>query len=100
MTPFALVLIALASARLTRLVTTDTILDPPRDWLLLRLPTRSKIATLIECNYCTGFWVTLATVLIWHGWGTVGRWVVWVWAAAAVQMIVNAIDSALDSLID
>ena len=36
--PVLLVIDALAIFRLSRLVTTDSILDPPRDWLLRRWP--------------------------------------------------------------
>jgi len=52
-----LVLTALAAHRLTRLVVEDTILDAPRLWLVNRAPD-GKVATLITCPWCSGFWLT------------------------------------------
>jgi hypothetical protein len=55
-----LVVDALASARLTRLVTTDTF--PPakaaRKAVVARAGSGSSLAELVECAWCAGFWVT------------------------------------------
>lgn len=57
------VLIGLGSYRLWRLVAVDTILDKPRDWLLVRLP--PWVDKLVSCGWCLGSWaafgVTWAT---------------------------------------
>jgi len=69
-----------ATARLTRLATTDTLLDRPRTALLARIaqprrhrqqaaqghdippptPTRSMLITLFTCHWCLGFWIACA----------------------------------------
>jgi hypothetical protein len=81
MGPFDLLLVALASARLTRLTTRDTVTEPARKWVLLRLtftaaqrravaehrqlppPPRPRIARarlwlveLLGCPWCVGVW--------------------------------------------
>lgn len=85
----ALVLDALAAYRLTRLATTDTILDGPRDALVRGAYARAgraddgpsmpdvpgawsgwamdddrapKLATLVTCRWCAGAWIGLAVV--------------------------------------
>lgn len=58
-----LLLTALAAHRLTRLVVEDTILDGPRMWLVNRAPD-GKIATLITCPWCAGFWLSGVVVLL------------------------------------
>lgn len=64
-----------AAARVTRLVTTDTF--PPvkhlRDWLLDKVDPRQvrkvekaeppTFVELIECNWCAGFWISVAVVV-------------------------------------
>lgn len=49
----ALAVDALAVFRLTRLATRDTITEPLR----ARIPPDSKLAELLACPYCAGFWV-------------------------------------------
>lgn len=79
------VLLALASYRVTRLVTTDKITEPVFEPLRQRLEDRwqrkhypeyvpnairesetwnSKIAYLLSCAWCLGFWVSGAATLI------------------------------------
>lgn len=62
-----LVLVALAAARITRLVTTDSIADPVRDWLL-DLPRSERAAEwwadLVSCPWCAGWWVAVAATLV------------------------------------
>lgn len=80
---------AFAAARLTRLATADTITAPLRDPVLARVlrsraeraaltegeelppPTtaRSYIYTLLTCHWCLGFWIALATVLLYLHFG-------------------------------
>lgn len=71
-----------ASARLTRLVTTDALTAPMRDPMLYRVlrprperkaiengdevdpptPTREWFYTLLTCRWCAGFWITALVV--------------------------------------
>ncbi len=69
-----LVVYALAVARVTGLITTDSITEPARDRLVGWLDDRpatmgSFIAALIQCPWCAGMWVSLiAAPLVWF-WG-------------------------------
>lgn len=62
---------ALAVARVTGLVVSDSITEPIRDRLLTWLDDRpatlgSWVATLIQCPWCAGMWLSLpAAPLIW-----------------------------------
>jgi len=62
----------LAAARLTHLVTTDSITGPPRErvteWADRRTATR-PLAVLINCDWCVSVWVAaaLATFDAWAG---------------------------------
>lgn len=78
MTPLTFLLISLASYRLTRLVTTDTITDRWRRWLTRRFPARTIplfdtngdtvdgtatmkprwIVELVNCDWCLGVWIS------------------------------------------
>lgn len=74
--PVALQLLvyALAVARVTGLITTDTITEDARDTVIGWLDDRPKtlgayLATLITCPWCAGMWVSLiAAPLVWF-WG-------------------------------
>lgn len=67
----ALLLYALAVARVTGLIVSDTITEPMRDRLIDWLDNRphtlgSAIATLITCPWCAGMWIALiASPLVW-----------------------------------
>lgn len=66
-----LVIYALAVARLTGLVVADTITENLRDAIVKRLDPRPRtlgsfIATLLECPWCAGMWLSLiAAPLVW-----------------------------------
>lgn len=73
-----LAVIALATARLTRLVTTDKITETPRNALVRKLGAESKIAYLLVCDWCSSIYVAPAvTALVW--WQPAA-----VWGAAAL----------------
>lgn len=82
MTSLAFVIVALAAARLTRLVTEDTITEPLRVWA----SSRPFVYELVTCPWCIGFWISLATVGVWW---TVGDRAVWLLAPFAVSHIVG-----------
>lgn len=69
-----LLVYALAVARVTGLITTDTITEGARDAVIGWLDDRPKtlgayLATLITCPWCAGMWVSLVTApLVWF-WG-------------------------------
>lgn len=60
--PVAVVLVALASYRLTRLLQLDSILDGPRNRFLDK-HAADRLGELVNCPWCLGFWVSLAVVL-------------------------------------
>lgn len=57
----ALVVVVLATARLTRLITYDKIAEPFRMWVYRKFGTDSRIAELIECHWCVATWNAMAT---------------------------------------
>lgn len=62
---FHLAVVVLAVARVTRLLTTDYLLDTPRRWVQRHAP--EKIAYLVGCPWCVGVWVsTLVVVAVTH----------------------------------
>jgi hypothetical protein len=48
---------ALATARLTRLVTTDRITQGPRGWALRRLKEGGLLAYLVVCDWCVSVYI-------------------------------------------
>lgn len=70
----ALLIYALAVARVTGLIVADSITEPARDWLTEHLDDRpntagAAIATLITCPWCAGMWVALAaSPMVWFWW--------------------------------
>lgn len=66
--PTLLALDALAVARLTRLVTTDTITEPVRNWLAVirpgRLAERPRVAEFLTCPWCISFWIAIGVVML------------------------------------
>ena len=61
-TPLELAIDALAVARLTRLVTEDTIFDGPREQIALNAP--DKIAYLVTCPHCVSIYAGAAAVVL------------------------------------
>lgn len=76
MTWFAFAVLSLAAWRTWRILSTDTILDAPRDWILKAHTVqpgvtkfgRPRLADFAGCAWCLGFWVTLAWFAAWHYW--------------------------------
>lgn len=76
-----LLLIAGATARLTRLVQRDSILEPIRNPVLdMARRSRAKAWELLWCPWCLSFWVGIAVVASWWLWGHGDGWL----AATAV----------------
>lgn len=61
-------MLALAAFRATRLVTSDVIAETPRRrvqaWALTNR--HPKLETLVSCNYCAGWWVSVAVLAAWR----------------------------------
>lgn len=69
MDTITLVLAMLATARLTRLVTTDRITAGPRSWLITRLPEESLISYLVVCDWCVSVYTGALVAGSWWLWG-------------------------------
>lgn len=112
MPPLAvIVVIGLASLRLTLLITTDSITAPLRDWLYdfawdeermvtqrdgfveptPRAPWRTYVHELFTCPWCMGLWMSVIVYVLWDHGGSVGRTAVAVAAVAGLQIIGVAI---------
>jgi hypothetical protein len=54
-------LVALATYRLTRLVTTDTLTAPAREWVQARY---DRLGYLVGCDWCSSMWLAPGPVLL------------------------------------
>lgn len=61
----ALILVTVAVARLTRLVTTDAIMLPFRRWVVNRTGEESPFAYLVHCSWCTSIWLSIPASIAW-----------------------------------
>lgn len=62
--PTALIILALAVFRITRLITTDVIFDRPRTRLFKKFPPEtSTFGYLFTCNWCMSIWVSSLLVI-------------------------------------
>lgn len=95
MTAAEFVLLALAVYRTTRFLVTDSLTEMPRLRLAAAMPTGSKVTELAECPFCVSFWVSLAWLLIWHGWGGVGEALLLLWGLAGAAALLAGLDRAL-----
>ena len=91
--PLLFVLLVFASARVTRLVVTDTITDPFRTWVLRRSP---WFGELVSCPWCLGVWTSTAVVFAAWAYHGLPLPLLWPWAVAGGQMLVNGVDLRLD----
>lgn len=72
----SLVLMTLAVARVTRLITTDVLFEQPRGWLVRAVlrgnpegPVRTVVAYLMTCTWCASVYVGAAGAGAWYAWG-------------------------------
>lgn len=61
--PLTFVILALAAFRVTRVITTDTIFESVRERIWKKFPSSKGFGYLITCDWCTGFYVSIAFVL-------------------------------------
>lgn len=61
----ALVLLTIAVARITRLVTADYIMLPFRRWVVNRWGEDSAISYLVHCSWCSSIWISVPAAIAW-----------------------------------
>lgn len=71
----SLLLMTLAVARVTRLITTDVLFEEPRNRLIRRIlradpegVLRNKVAYLVICDWCASVYVGAAGAGAWYAW--------------------------------
>lgn len=85
-----LIIAALATARITRLVTTDRITQAPRHWAVRRLPRESLAAYLLVCDWCVSVYAGAGVGAAWWAWGDT-RWFTAASAALAFSYLSGAL---------
>lgn len=90
-----IVLLVLATWRVTRLVVDDDIAAPLRGWAIARSEWWEELVT---CPFCIGFWLSVAAVAsyalaVYGGWLIVWRWLAAPWA---LSIVVGHLSSRLD----
>lgn len=78
---------ALATARLTRLITEDAITEPLRDKIMGRWPD-SKLSYFVTCTACTSVWAAAAVLVVPRN----RRWVVRMLALSELAIMAKRID--------
>jgi hypothetical protein len=63
------VLVLLAVARLTRLVTVDKIGHPLRYWITMKNGDHGAWTFAIHCPWCVGMWFSLGAAPLWYYFG-------------------------------
>jgi hypothetical protein len=86
-------LIGLASFRIWKLIATDLITEPARDWVLVRSP--KYVDDLVSCPWCLGSWIAFGVT--WLTDATIGLQAP-VLVALASAVVVGAVAMWLDSL--
>lgn len=61
--PIPLLILALATFRISRLLTVDVIFESLRDWIWKRKPPHTKIGYLFTCTWCMSIWVASLLVI-------------------------------------
>lgn len=99
------VLMALATARLTRFITTDVLFDGPRMWMInvplggVQPPgkgnVRAGIQYLIVCDWCASVYVGAAVSGAWMAWGET-MWFMGLMAALAASYATGLLSSITD----
>lgn len=89
-TPLTVVLMSLATYRLSLLVTADALTERPREWLLRRVADDGYLATLLGCAWCVSMWV--GTAVVTSGWYYADR--AW-WAIPATILTASAVTGFL-----
>lgn len=90
--PVVLIVLALASYRITRLLIQDEILSPIRDKIWNKWPPETnKITYLLTCYWCLGAWISaIVTVLVLYC-GMIALVVAIIFALSAVVGIIQTL---------
>ncbi|WP_395160661.1 hypothetical protein [Ilumatobacter sp.] len=103
MTALSVIMLTLATARVTLLLTTDAILEPPRAAIEKRMPMR--VAYLMRCDWCMSVWVGVVVFLL--GWYAPSTAVLIGSGALAASLVTgwlvtisNFLDASLDAASD
>ena len=87
-----LTILSLAVYRVTRLIVTDSILDPLREKVLKKFnPQRSSIGYLLTCTWCMSLWVSLPTALFYAYHPSITLLVGCIFALSAVASLITAL---------
>lgn len=86
--PWLAIIATLAAARVTRAITRDSLTQPLRTRVVNRLGIDSRLSELLQCDWCTGFWVALLTVGAAWQWGDHG-WVQALLAGLAAAHVIG-----------
>lgn len=76
-----LLILVLASYRLTHVLVFDKIAEPVRN----RIPGHGYLAYLVRCYWCAGVWISAMLIGLVAITPTVGRWTVLIFAVAGGQ---------------
>lgn len=98
----ALFVVSLGVFRLWRILSTDTVLDRPRDWLLgtqtlaggVTHYKRKRTADFLGCAWCFGFWLSLGAFAAWHWWSAEDT--VLIATPLAISAVVGLVTAHLD----
>lgn len=99
---FQFVVMILAAARLTRVVTDDSISIPFRHWVEYKEMGKDghvniiSLTTLLNCHWCTGWWVGLFVAGSTWAWGD-GKWIWWLWIGLAISYTLGVVEDKLGS---
>lgn len=89
---YVLILLALATYRVWRLLAEDAILDPVRRPVLRRFPSE-KLVEFVECPFCAGWWIGIVWWLCWTAWP---EWT----TIVAVPFALNAVAALVAARLD
>lgn len=96
----AFVVLVLATARLTRLLTKDDLTIPMRTWIDAKFGPDSLISRMIWCYWCSGVWASMFTSTV----AAAAAWQWWSWNLGAViagwMLLVPATAYAASRVID
>jgi hypothetical protein len=92
--PWIWLVYALAVARVTGLVTVDTVTEPIRDWIVVRLDDAegslgARLAYLITCPWCASVWIGAVAAPIVYNWGS-SPWLLVPALALALSFVAGA----------
>lgn len=83
--PFDLLLLLLASYRLTHALVFDKIAEPIRS----RFPGKGYLAYLVRCYWCAGVWISAVLIALRVLTPGIGQWVVLIFAVAGGQAAIE-----------